>query len=109
MWPIAKEYLNNNEGIDRDYEHWQLENEKLMPLIASPADRAIFSNEISINPNLGATINEILTQKSNLSEEFLEQREIDRITFGKLNRLTNYRVLNIPSGIFQRDINFLLS
>ena len=101
MWPIAKEYLNNNEGIDRDYEHWQLENEKLMPLIASPADRAIFSNEISINPNLGATINEILTQKSNLSEEFLEQREIDRITFGKLNRLTNYRVLNIPSGIFQ--------
>ena len=101
MWPIAKEYLNNNEGIDRDYEHWQLENEKLMPLIASAADRAIFSNEISNDSYLGKTINEFLTQKSNLSEDFLEQREIDRITFGKLNRLTNYRVLNIPSGVFQ--------
>ena len=42
------------------------------------------------DPKKRPTINEILTQKSNLSEEFLEQREIDRITFGKLNRLTNY-------------------
>jgi uncharacterized membrane protein YfhO len=42
-----------------------------------------------------------LVQKTNESDNSLDQRETDRITFGKLNRLTNYRVLNIPSGVFQ--------
>lgn len=101
MWPIAKDYLNNNEGVKRDYEHWQLENEKLMPLIASPADRSILSNEIIENPDLGSQIKDYLDQKSVETENPLEQREVDRITFGKLNRLTNYRVLNVPSGVFQ--------
>ena len=101
MVPIAKQYLNNNEGINRDYEHWQLESEKLMPLIASPADRSMFNNEILENPNTGNSIKNYLVDKSNESEDGLDQREIDRITFGKLNRLTNYRVLNIPSGVFQ--------
>lgn len=101
MWPVAREYLNNNEGVQRDYEHWQPENEKLMPLIATSADRSILNNEVSKNATLSNQINNFLVQKSNESENALEQREIDRITFGKLNRLTNYRVLNVPSGIFQ--------
>ena len=101
MCPIAKEYLNNNEGVDSDYEHWQPLNEKLMPLIASSADRSILMNEISENSNIENSIKKHLSEKSDLADDFLEQREIDRITFGKLNRLTNYRVLNIPSGVFQ--------
>ena len=101
MWPIARQYLNNNEGINSDYEHWQPENEKLMPLIASPADRSILNNEILENTNTGNQIKNYLVDKSNVSEDDLDQREIDRITFGKLNRLTNYRVLNVPSGVFQ--------
>ncbi|MFL2571596.1 MAG: YfhO family protein [Parvicellaceae bacterium] len=101
MWPIAREYLNNDEGVNRDYKHWQKEDEKLMPLIASAADRSILTNEIIRNPDLGSRIKDYLDQKTNASDVSLAQREIDRITFGKLNRLTNYRVLNVPSGVFQ--------
>jgi hypothetical protein len=101
MWPVAREYMNNDAGDRRDFKHWVNEKEKLMPLIATGADRAILNNEISENQELGKIINNDLALKTSMYDEALEQREVDRILFGKLNRSTNYRVLNIPTGIFQ--------
>ena len=101
MFPIARRYLNNDKGERRDYEHWVNKKEKIMPLIASSADRSILNNEILENKEIGDIINNHLSVSLKESNEKLEQREIDRILFGKLNRLTNYRVLNIPTGVFQ--------
>tara|TARA_B100001287_G_scaffold275587_1_gene283638 strand:+ start:4786 stop:7608 length:2823 start_codon:yes stop_codon:yes gene_type:complete len=101
MWPIARRYLNNEKGESRDYKHWVNKKEKIMPLVASSADRSILNNEILENKEIGNLIKDHLAQTVKESNEKLQQREIDRILFGKLNRLTNYRVLNIPTGIFQ--------
>ena len=43
MFPIARRYLNNDKGERRDYEHWVNKKEKIMPLIASSADRSILN------------------------------------------------------------------
>ena len=93
LWPIAKNYLGNEEGENSDYAQWQPYAEKQMPNLATPADLAILANEERENPEVAAEIKKAVSEAVSENEE-IETRHLQRIKFGKLNRLTNYRVFD---------------
>lgn len=98
LWPVDKKYLGNEEGETTDYAQWQPGVEKLMPFLATPADLAILENEARLNPEIDKEIKSAVTS-AQADNDDIDIRKIQRIQFGKLNRLTNYRVLDMRRNL----------
>lgn len=101
FWPIDLRYLNNEAGQQTEYTFWVESEEKLIPFTPSYADIAILQSEMTNNPKIGEEIQKELQTKTSEKGSELTYKEDVNTRFGRLNQLTDYRVLLLSGGYSQ--------
>lgn len=102
-------YLNNDEDANGNLVYWEDAINKYYPDAATPADLAILDSEIKQKPTLNALMEkaERAGKERAENEGFLSTTEINRVIdyekFRALNRVTNYRVLDLTTNPFNSN------
>lgn len=96
LFPVAKRYMNNEEGDNSDYAMYELAEKKQVPYNANMQDSAILVSEMRANPQLAQLIE---SEKSKAEQKYAEsdfkELHIERELFKVLMQKTHYRVLNL--------------
>lgn len=92
LWSVDKRYVNKNDFIASS----KLE----IPFSPSPADEAVYALEVRENQSLKEQINVLVGEAIIRNKEAGRKNDDAKNRFRALLSLTNYRVLNIASNVF---------
>ncbi|MEX1188527.1 MAG: YfhO family protein [Bacteroidia bacterium] len=92
LWSIDKRYVNKKDFIPKS----KLE----VPFSPSPADEAVYALELRSNPALKPQIDKLVSEAVVRNKEAGRRNDEAKNRFRALLSLTDYRVLNIASNVF---------
>ncbi len=100
LFPVAKRYMNNEEGDSTDYAMYELAEKKQVPYDANMEDSTILMSEMQSNQELAMLIE---SEKKKAEQEYansdFQEQHIEREVFRVLMQKTHYRVLNLNYGL----------